>query len=140
MGPARPGRKLMLSGDTRPSDSIRLAAHGADVLVHEATFADEERDRAAQNGHSTARQAAMVASDAEVELLAINHISTRHPPSLMRDEARAVFPNTVVPRDFDTIEIPLAERGEPSLIRWDAEARPGRTAPEPEAREPSRQA
>jgi ribonuclease Z len=122
MGPTRPGRKLMLSGDTRPSDSIRLAAHGADVLVHEATFADEERDRAAQNGHSTARQAAMVASDAEVKMLAINHISTRHPPSLMRDEAQAVFPNTVVPRDFDTIEIPLAERGEPSLIRWDAKA------------------
>ena len=122
MGPTRPGRKLMLSGDTRPSDSIRLAAHGADVLVHEATFADEERDRAAQNGHSTARQAAMVASDAEVKLLAINHISTRHPPSLMRDEARAVFPNTVVPRDFDTIEIPLAERGEPSLVRWDPAA------------------
>ena len=55
-------------------------------------------------------------------MLAINHISTRHPPSLMRDEARAVFANTVVPRDFDTIEIPFAERGEPSLTRWDAQA------------------
>jgi ribonuclease Z len=121
MGPARPGRKLVLSGDTRPSDSIRMAAHGADVLVHEATFADEERDRAYENGHSTARQAAMIARDAEVGMLAINHISTRHPPRLMRDEARAVFPNTVVPRDFDTIEIPLAERGDPTLIRWDAQ-------------------
>lgn len=122
MGPTRPGRKLVLSGDTRPTDAIVVAAHGADVLVHEATFADDERERAAENGHSTARQAAEVARDAEVAMLAINHISTRHPPSLMRDEARAVFANTVVPRDFDTIEIPFAERGEPSLLRWDPDA------------------
>ena len=53
-------------------------------------------------------------------MLALNHVSTRHPLGLLRDEARAVFPATVVPRDFDTIEIPFAERGEPSLIRWDA--------------------
>jgi ribonuclease Z len=120
MGPARPGRKLVLSGDTRPSETLRIAAHGADVLVHEATFAEEERERAHQNGHSTARQAAELAEEAEVTLLALNHVSTRHPLGLLRDEARAIFANTVVPRDFDTIEIPLAERGEPELIRWDA--------------------
>jgi ribonuclease Z len=120
MGPSRPGRKLALSGDTRPSDRLRIAAHGADVLVHEATFAEQERVRAHENGHSTARQAAEVAADAQVRMLALTHVSTRHPLGLLRDEARATFPGTVVPRDFDTIEIPFSERGEPSLIRWDA--------------------
>jgi ribonuclease Z len=108
----------VLSGDTRPCEALRIAAHRADVLVHEATFAEEERERAAENGHSTAQQAATIAREAEVTLLALNHVSTRHPLGVMRDEARAVFPNTVVPRDFDTIEIPFAERGEPSLVRW----------------------
>jgi len=120
LGPARPGRKLVLSGDTRPCDALRVAAYHADVLVHEATFAEEERERAHENGHSTARQAAEIARDAEVGLLALNHTSTRHPLGLLRDEARTVFAMTVVPRDFDTIEIPLPERGEPALIRWDA--------------------
>ena len=118
LGPARPGRKLVLSGDTRPCDALRIAAHRADVLVHEATFAEDERERAADNGHSTAQQAATIARGAEVTLLALNHVSTRHPLGQLRDEARAVFPNTVVPRDFDTIEVPFAERGEPGLIRW----------------------
>jgi ribonuclease Z len=118
MGAARPGRKLVLSGDTRPSESLRVAATAADVLVHEATFADAEAQRAAANGHSTARQAAELAREADVRLLALNHVSTRHPLGLLRDEARAVFPGTVLPRDFDTIEIPYAERGAPHLVRW----------------------
>jgi ribonuclease Z len=118
LGPSRPGRKVVLSGDTRPCESLRIASHRADVLVHEATFAEEERERAADSGHSTARQAATIAREAEVTMLALNHVSTRHPLGQLRDEARAVFPNTVVPRDFDTIEVPLPERGEPALIRW----------------------
>ena len=118
MGQPRPGRKLVISGDTRPCDALRIAAHGADLLVHEATFADEERDRAADSGHSTARQAATIARDAEVGMLALNHVSTRHPVGLLRDEARGVFERTVLPRDFDTVEIPFAERGEPTLVRW----------------------
>jgi ribonuclease Z len=122
MGETRPGRKLVLSGDTKPCESLRIAAHRADLLVHEATFAEEERERAAQTGHSTAAQAATLAREAEVAMLALNHVSTRHPVGLLRDEARAVFPGTVIPRDFDTIEIPFAERGEPALIRWDARA------------------
>ncbi|MGH2873082.1 MAG: ribonuclease Z, partial [Solirubrobacteraceae bacterium] len=126
VGPAREGRKLVLSGDTRPCEALRIAAHGADLLVHEATFAEQERERAAENGHSTARQAAELARDAEARLLALNHVSTRHPLGLLRDEARAVFEATVVPRDFDTIEIPFPERGAPELLRW------GAGAPEPE--------
>jgi ribonuclease Z len=128
MGPPRPGRKIVLSGDTSPCESLRFAAHHADLLVHEATFADEERARAAETGHSTAAQAATVARDAEVGVLALTHLSTRHPIAVLRDEARAVFDNTVLPRDFDTIEIPFSERGDPVLVRWE-----DRAAPEPEA-------
>ena len=120
LGPSRPGRKIVLSGDTSPCEALRVAAHRADVLVHEATFAEEERARAVETGHSTAAGAATLARDAEVSLLALIHLSTRHPVGLLRDEARAVFADTVVPRDFDTLEIPLPERGKPRLVRWDA--------------------
>jgi ribonuclease Z len=119
IGPDRPGRKIVLSGDTAPCETLRVAAHQADVLVHEATFADEESDRAAQTRHSTARQAAELARDAEVRLLALTHLSSRYGGGEIRDEARSVFERTVVPRDFDTIEIPFAEKGEPELVRWD---------------------
>jgi ribonuclease Z len=119
MGPPRPGRKLVISGDTRPCEVLAIASHGADLLIHEATFAEEERDRATETGHSTASQAAALAAQAEVTMLALTHFSTRYSPSVLRDEARAIFKATVLPRDFDTIEIPFAERGEPELIRWD---------------------
>ena len=85
--------------------------------MHEATFGEEERDRARLTGHSTAAQAAQIAADAEVKLLALTHISARYGGSELRDEARAVFAACELPRDFDTIEIPLADRGAPTLIR-----------------------
>jgi ribonuclease Z len=121
MGPARPGRKLVVSGDTAPSAALAVAAHDADLLVHEATFVEEECERAVQTAHATATQAAELARDAGVRMLALTHLSTRYGGREIRDEARAVFPNTVVPRDFDTIEIPLPERGEPQLVRWEEE-------------------
>jgi ribonuclease Z len=133
MGPPRRGRKLVISGDTMPCESLRIAAHEADVLIHEATFAEEETDRAAETGHSTAGQAAEVAKAAGVRLLALTHFSTRYPVRLLRDEARAVFPATVLPRDFDTIEIPYAERGEPELVRRDARAGAEAAETQPEA-------
>jgi len=123
VGPARAGRRIVLSGDTAPCDMVRVAAHEADLLVHEATFTEDERDRAQQTGHSTARQAAQVAADAEVSMLALTHISTRYSGGQLRDEARAVFPGAVVPRDFDTIDVPLPEKGEPELYHWDADRR-----------------
>jgi ribonuclease Z len=119
VGRARAGRKLVVSGDTAPCEGLGLAAHGADLLVHEATFLEEEAERAAATGHSTAAQAAALARDAEVRLLALVHISTRHAGREVRDEARAVFERTSVPRDFDTIEIPFPERGEPRLVRFE---------------------
>ena len=121
VGPPRAGRKIVLSGDTGPCDIVRLAAHEADLLIHEATFLDEEAERAQQTGHSTARQAAELARDAAVRMLALTHVSTRYAGFEVRDEARAVFERTELPRDFDTIEIPFAERGEPELQRWDPE-------------------
>jgi ribonuclease Z len=134
MGPSRPGRKLVISGDTMPCEPLEVAAHRADVLVHEATFAEEERERAAATGHSTAAQAATIARDAEVALLALTHFSTRYPVGLLRDEARAVFERTVLPRDFDTIEVPFPERGEPELAHWDA-ARAGEDHEQPAGEE-----
>src|SRR3989440_7322285 len=118
MGPTREGRKLVLSGDTAPCEALAIAAHEADVLVHEATFAEEERERASQTSHSTARQAAELARGADVRMLALTHISSRYAGPELRDEARAVFPATEVLRDFDTIEVPFPERGSPSLVRW----------------------
>ena len=119
LGPARAGRKVVISGDTSPSETLQVASDAADLLVHEATFAEEERERAAETGHSTAGQAAALARDARVTMLALTHFSTRYPTGLLRDEARAIFPRTVLPRDFDTIDIPFPERGEPELIRWE---------------------
>jgi ribonuclease Z len=120
IGESRPGRLVVVTGDTAPTDAVVIAAHRADVLVHEATFAHEEAERAALTGHSTARQAAQVAADAEVRLLVLTHLSSRYTGGEIRDEARTVFRDTEVPRDFDTIEIPLPERGPPELVRWDS--------------------
>jgi ribonuclease Z len=128
LGPPRPGRKLVLSGDTRPCETLRVAAHRADVLLHEATFAQDELERAAETGHSTAAQAATLALEAEVTLLALTHFSTRYPIAVLRDEARAIFPPTVLPRDFDTIEVPFPERGAPELVRWDPQPPAGAAA------------
>ncbi len=121
IGPERAGRRVVISGDTAPCDMVRETAHEADVLVHEATFTDEDRARAMETGHSTARQAAELAAEADVRLLALTHLSTRYGGAEIRDEARAVFPRTVVPRDFDAIEVPLPEKGEPELTREDRE-------------------
>jgi ribonuclease Z len=121
IGPDRPGRKIVISGDTAPCEMLRVAAHQADLLVHEATFTEEERERAMQTGHSTARQAAELACEAEVRMLALTHVSTRYAGSEVRDEARAVFERTEVPRDFDVIDIPFPEKGDPELQRYDAE-------------------
>jgi ribonuclease Z len=117
LGAARAGRKVVLTGDTAPSDLVVEAALGADVLVHEATFCEDEADRAADTEHSTALEAARVARDAGVKLLALTHLSSRYGGGDVEREARTVFPDTVVPRDFDVIEIPFEERGVPELVK-----------------------
>ena len=122
LGPARPGRKVVLAGDTAPSPAVAQAAHKADLLVHEATFGAAEAERARETLHSTAAEAAEVAKLAEVRLLALTHLSTRYFGSELAEEARGVFPESVVPRDFDVIEVPYPERGAPALVK--AGARP----------------
>ena len=124
VGEPRPGRRIVLSGDTAPCQAVEVLAHGAEVLVHEATFLSDERVRARETGHSTAAQAAELARDAGVQLLALTHLSTRYFPRDVRDEARAIFPATVVPRDFDAIEVPFPERGAPALVKAEREPAP----------------
>lgn len=123
LGPPRLGRKVVITGDTAPSEGIVEAAWGADVLVTEATFSDEERDRAQETNHQTATQAAEVAQRANVGLLALTHLSNRYFGPEIADEARAIFPETVVPRDFDVVEVPYAERGSPRLVKGGASRR-----------------
>jgi ribonuclease Z len=118
MGPSREGRKIVISGDTSPCEALGIAAHQADVLVHEATFVQEEAERARQTLHSTARQAAELARDADVRLLVLTHFSSRYAGGELRDEARAVFAATEAARDFDTVDVPFPERGAATLVRW----------------------
>ena len=124
LGEPRPGRKLVLTGDTAPSPLVVQAAHRADLLVHEASFMADEKERARETLHSTAAEAAEVARLAQVRLLAITHVSPRYFGPELGDEARDVFPDTVVPRDFDVIEVPFPERGAPRLVK--SGARPPR--------------
>ena len=116
VGPPRRGRTVVLAGDTAPSASVVEAAAGADVLVHEATFLADERPRARETGHSTAGEAALVAREAGVSLLALVHVSARHAAAAVEEEACQLFPRTVVPRDFDLVTVPLPERGTPELV------------------------
>jgi ribonuclease Z len=117
LGPPRPGRRVVLTGDTAASPLVLEVARGAEVLVHEATFLDEERDRAAETAHATALEAAELAREAEVGLLALTHLSNRYFGPEVAREARTIFPDTVVPKDFDVIDVPFPERGAPSLIK-----------------------
>ena len=120
LGPARSGRKVVITGDTAPSDEVAEAAWGSDVMVTEATFSEEERERAEETMHQTAAQAARIAQRAEVGLLALTHLSSRYFGPEIAREACDLFSETVVPRDFDVVEVPFAERGRPRLIKGGA--------------------
>src|SRR5215218_1222072 len=128
VGEPRPGRTIAITGDTGPCQATVEAARGAELLVHDASFSEEEEQRALDTGHSTVGQAAAVAREAEVQMLAAVHISSRYHVGAVLEEARKVFEPTVAPRDFDLIEIPFPERGRPELIQNGARER--RDAPE----------
>jgi ribonuclease Z len=117
LGPPRAGRKIVLTGDTAAAPSVVEAAAGADLLVHEATFLADERERARETSHCTAGEAALVAREAGVKLLALTHVSTRYFGHEVVEEATQLFPATVVPRDFDLVVVPFPERGTPELVR-----------------------
>jgi ribonuclease Z len=120
LGPPRAGRKVVVTGDTRPARSVLEVSNVADVLVHDATFSGEEADRANETGHSTATEAAELARIAAVRMLVLTHLSSRYFGPEIAREARKVFAETVVPRDFDIIDVRFAERGGPRLIKGGA--------------------
>ena len=109
VGPPRPGRRVVITGDTKPSDITIEISRGADLLVHEATFGDEEADRAAETGHTTARQAAELAAKAQVHSLVLTHLSARYSndSQLLLKEAKEKFENVVVARDGMEVEVPF---------------------------------
>jgi ribonuclease Z len=111
VGPPRPGRLVVISGDTAPCKEMIAAAKGADLLVHEATFGDEEAERAAETKHSTARQAAEVARKAGVKRLVLTHLSARYSVATegLVAEAREVFPATEIARDGMVVDVPFAD-------------------------------
>ena len=113
LGPSRRGRKLVISGDTRPCAAMIEAAKGADVLIHEATFSDEEQERALETRHSTAREAGKVAAEAQVKRLVLTHFSSRHDvdPEPLVAQAKEAFPGGPVDaaRDGYTVEIAPVE-------------------------------
>jgi len=111
VGPARPGRLIALTGDTRPCAATVDAAQDADLLIHEATFGEEERERARDTGHSTAKEAAQVALAANAKRLLLSHVSARYSISAdeLVKEAREVFPNVTVAKDGMEVDVPFAE-------------------------------
>jgi ribonuclease Z len=111
VGPPRPGRLVVFTGDTRPTASVVDAAKGADLLIHEATFGEEEKERAKETGHSTAKEAAQVALAAGVKKLMMCHVSARYSMSAdeLVKEARAVFPNASVAKDGMEVDVPFSD-------------------------------
>jgi ribonuclease Z len=106
LGPKRRGRKVLISGDTRPSKGIIEAGRNADLIVHEATLHSSLRQEAAQYGHSTAVDAAEVAKQAEARLLCLYHFSNRYDDAqALLDEARAIFPNTILAEDLTSLQV-----------------------------------
>ena len=123
VGPPRPGRRFVYTGDTRPTDAVVAAAEDADLLVHDATFAEDYAQRAKKTGHATAREAAAVANDAGAKRLALTHISTRYAGNVGRleTEASEVFDGerAFVADDGMQVEIPYPD-GETAFTITDA--------------------
>lgn len=111
MGPPRPGRKIVYTGDTRPFKELAKFAANADLLIHDATLDDELTERAEEDGHSTPSQAAKTAKEAKVKKLVLTHISARYrDASTLLKQAKKIFKNTIVAEDFLKIEIPLLDK------------------------------
>jgi ribonuclease Z len=116
VGPPRPGRRVVYTGDTRPVDSVVEAAEDADLLIHDATFAEDRRERAGGTGHATAKQAAEIANRAGAKRLALTHVSTRYAgqSDRLETEAREVFEGerAFLPDDGDELDVPFPDAGE----------------------------
>lgn len=112
LGNPRRGRKIVYTGDTRPLKKIQKEARNADVLIHDATLTEEEKQRAIKTKHSTAKEAAKLAKKANPKLLCLYHLSSRYSKNFhpLLDEAKEVFKNTLVPKDFTKLEVPYPEK------------------------------
>jgi ribonuclease Z len=117
LGPPRPGRKVVFSGDTAPHRGLVDLARGCDVLIHDATFSDEEEDKAGEFGHSTARQAAMTAKDCGARVLFLSHFSPRYEEEEERllEEAREVFPGARLAKDLEEFVVTFPDRDPPEV-------------------------
>ena len=111
VGPPRPGRRVVYTGDTRPTERTVEVARNADLLIHDGTFGEDHRERARETAHSTAREAAEVAAEADVARLALTHISTRYSgrAELLESQARAVFEAADVAYDGMRIDVPYPD-------------------------------
>ena len=109
VGPPRPGRKIVYTGDTRPSQRVAEFARGADILIHDATFGSEFEEEAAEQGHSTAAQAARIAAEAGVSRLYLFHVSPRYEgrEEELLIEAREIFRESYLAEDLQSYEVPL---------------------------------
>ena len=110
LGAFRPGRKIVYTGDTGPSEKVAKLAEYADLLIHESTLEDEMKDRAVEDGHSTPSMAAETAKKANVKRLVLTHISARYKDAnLLLQQAKKIFANTELAEDFLRLELPLSE-------------------------------
>ncbi len=110
VGPPRPGRKVVYSGDTRPTENVAELARNADLLIHDGTLDDELTDKAYEDGHSTASQAAEIANKAKVKWLILTHISARYKNAdVLVEQARKIFPKTDIAEDFMKIDLHLKD-------------------------------
>jgi ribonuclease Z len=110
MGPPRPGRKIVYTGDTKPFEWFGKFAEGADLVIHDCTFEDSLKEKAETDGHSTPSQAAEQAKISNAKKLVLSHISARYPDaSLLLEQAKKIFPNSILAEDYMEIELPLNE-------------------------------
>ena len=132
VGANRPGRTVVITGDTAPSPATVAAAADAELLIHDASFAEEDVQRAAETGHSTVGQAAAVAREAHVKMLALVHISSRYHVGKVLEEAQDVYEPTVAPKDFDIDRNPLpGARATPSSSPTEPATEAGPVRPQP---------
>lgn len=114
LGPPRSGVKLVYSGDTIPQENMIYFAKDVNVLIHEATFSNEYKEKAIENGHTIAEDAALIAKNANVQQLILTHLSNRYTSSeTLEKEAKAIFENTVYAEDMMTI---IVENNKPVKI------------------------
>ncbi len=110
-GPSRPGRKIGISGDTRPSKKLQQFFTGCDVLVFESTFTEHEKNKAVERFHSTALETSLFAKNANVKKLILTHFSSRYDDlNLIKNEAKLNFENVHIARDLDVINVRYAEK------------------------------